>query len=123
MVEAVERVRRDLDGTLGPEVVVIDVPPSYEGADAWIHVAGVHPLLVGVALHPGEPIEELVVRVADTAQDWIAESGPLWGRAWPACPLHPGSHHPLTPRAIEGDAIWTCSADTTAVASIGALGP
>lgn len=63
---------------------------------------------------------ELIVTVADRAQDDIIER--LWltsATNWPPCPAHP-RNHPLRPAVVDGQAVWTCT-DGTPYAPIGSL--
>ncbi len=119
--EAVAVVRRDIETTMGEGAVEIEIPWGSEPADAWISIPGVTPLTTGVVTHPGEPLDHLIVRVADTIQDCIVESRRYRGQAWPKCPVHPSANHPLSPRSIEGHSHWVCPVFGESVAAIGML--
>jgi hypothetical protein len=67
------------------------------------------------------PEFERVAMVADQVQEWAIEE--LWGEAptnWPPCPYHP-DNHPLKVSTHEAAAVWTCPADKTPIAPVGAL--
>jgi hypothetical protein len=77
---------------------------------------------MGVAVSPHQSEAERLVEVADQVQEWVIEE--LWrkGSNWPQCPRHPTTH-PARPRvgAVSGLPEWTCPADDSRIADIGAL--
>jgi hypothetical protein len=120
LVSAVERVRHDVEATLGNDALTIEISAggSPEVAIATIEV---DPSLTGLYVHPGESEAQLVTRLSDTVQDCVAESGERWGLAWPSCP-DPSHRHPLSaPYSSPG--MWVCPASGTAIAPIGRLPP
>lgn len=49
--------------------------------------------------------EQTALHLAAELQGWLAEQRGYWGAALPACPRHA---HPMSPRLVEGHAMWTC---------------
>jgi hypothetical protein len=76
----------------------------------------------GVHVSRSMPAVERVVAMAEQVQEWAIEE--LWAQgastSWPACPHHPGTH-PLQAAERDGEAVWICPVDRTAVAPVGAL--
>ena len=72
----------------------------------------------GVAVSRSATESDRVAAVADTVQEWVLEE--LWGRPWPECPRHRGSH-PMEARAVEDVAMWCCPADGNEVRPVGSL--
>ena len=106
---------------MGDDAVVIEIPWGSEPADACVYVPGVTPMATGVVTHPGESLDQLIVRLADTVQDCIVESRRYRGQAWPRCPIHPSANHPLSPRSIEGHSQWVCPVLGDSIAAVGML--
>ncbi|BCW34048.1 hypothetical protein StoSoilA2_01040 [Arthrobacter sp. StoSoilA2] len=58
--------------------------------------------------------------VADQIQEWVIEENRATCSNWPQCPQHP-NNHPLTPRVVSDQGVWTCPASNRPVAAIGEL--
>lgn len=93
-VEEVEPVTSPPDGLSYPQVLLVRIGP-----DASDETVGVH-----FTLDVEEP--QAIAAVAGQIQDHVIEA--VQGQPLPRCPGHA---HPLTPRVLDGVAMWVCPKD------------
>ena len=115
---ALEPVLRDLEasGLSAPEVEDTDWLNDPDKPSAVLRSPDGS--TTGVYVSRSSDPSSRVVGAADTVQEWVLEE--LWGRPWPECPRHPGSH-PMEARASDSDAMWCCPADEKPVRAVGSL--
>jgi hypothetical protein len=102
-------VAADALATLGETIEISTL------SDEWgVRVSVDGQVVSGLPLHSIGEVE-LVVEVADAAQEEIMDDR----RAWPECPHHDAGLHP---ELREGKAIWNCRAGDHQVGHIGHLG-
>jgi len=119
--EAMAPVLRDLGsaGIAAPRIEDRDWTDSPESVSAMLWSPDGSG--TGVYVARSAPEFERVAMIADQVQVWAIEE--LWGQAptnWPPCPYHPDSH-PMKVSTRAAVAVWTCPADETSIAPIGAL--
>lgn len=90
-----------------PELVASITSPTQGSStsEAWIFVPG-EAGATGVAPSRFACFADLVVNVAEIAQERVMESALYFGAAVPPCPEHPNT--PLWPTVRDGYAVWAC---------------
>jgi len=68
------------------------------------------------AIDGARSLDDIAVGMASQVQDDVIDE--IW-RAWPVCPAH---QHPMSPRVVEGTAMWTRPAAADVAVPIGRLG-
>ena len=144
MRRAVDLVLHDVRATFGSPVVSVAVTNEADAAEllaredptllntltdarlgagsgdvgAWVYVPG-ELGAVGIWNQESDDFPSLVVRVAESVQEVIVESGRFFGAAFPPCPAH--QNHPLWAEAREGEAVWVCRTDRHVAVPVGEM--
>lgn len=121
-MEALGLVVRDLAGTGGVTLELLDEPATNDPAYESLWMLSVPPSRTGLLAPRWMGDAERVVHVADQVQEFVLEE---LGRlelpaAWPECVEHPASH-PLEARLTDGGPGWVCPESGQTVAAIGGL--
>jgi hypothetical protein len=120
--EAIDRVVPDLVATSGltPEIRDVEWAADPPLQSAMLHSPNGSGR--GISIRSGETPVEQVADLADQIQEWAVEELCAIGQSatWPECPEHPASH-PLSPRVLDGVAVWQCPRSHQTIAEIGHL--
>lgn len=78
----------------------------FSAVNAYAYVRGEESYR-GLWAPPGEPLPEVLVRVAEGLQEVAIESRRFFGRGFPQCPEHPDGE-PLWAELVGHEAFWAC---------------